>query len=165
MSFPADQNTLVETPDEYDDCFVHIDGATATLTLKRYLAHQPTRKVHIPSLFYIRSAKKAVSRIGIRRQGISLSGVLWACDEERGDVVTGPRSGYGQSFVIKAQGDRLRRGFSVEDPAKFLAVLKGMYPGFARTTYPKEANIRPMRGSMDMGTIGEDFGAQLRSRD
>ena len=129
----TDHEPLVPKLDTYDDSFVTINGATNTLTLKHFLLVKPTLEVHIPSLIYIRRAKDVVGRIGVKPQGLSLSGILWARDWSRGGAIIGRRSGYEKSFVIKVQGDKFRRGFSVEDPETFLAVLERVRPGVTRT--------------------------------
>jgi len=155
----TDHEPLVPKLDTYDDCFVTIDGATSTLTVKHFLLIKPTLKVHIPSLIYIRRAKDVVGRIGVKPQGLSLSGILWARTGVGGGAIIGRRSGYEKSFVIKVQGDKFRRGFSVEDPETFLAVLERVRPGVTRVA---------MAASSDQGRDGaaaqcESAGVKERS--
>jgi len=153
----TDQEPLVPRPDTYDDTFVTIDGATSTLTLKHYLLVKPTLKVHIPDLLYIRPASEVVKRIGLRPQGISLSGILWARDWHRGGAIVGPRSGYERSFVIKVKGHRLRNGFSVKDPEKFLQVLKHVCPGVTNAAMgAQEAEEIRTETGRELETAGED---------
>ena len=124
---------LVQSLDTYDDRFVTINGATSTLTLKHfYLIIEPTLEVHIPSLIYICPARDVVGRFGLKTQGLTLNGIWWARDWSRGGAVIGCGQGYERSFVIKVQGAKLRRGFSVEDPEAFLAVLERVRPGITR---------------------------------
>ena len=114
----------------YDDTFVNINGETSMLTLKNYRLNKPTLKVHIPSLIYIYAAPSLVTRFSVKPQGLSLSGILWAQDWSRGGAIIGPRSGYERSFLMLAHGHKLQRGFSIEDPEKFFAVLERVRPGW-----------------------------------
>ena len=111
----------------------------------RYILVKPTHLVHIPDLLDIRPASEVVIRLGLHPYDLSMNGIIWAGDWSRGDVITGPRSGYEK--VINAKDDKLRRGLSVEDPEQFLAMLKRLYPGITNAAMgeQEEAEVRSER--------------------
>ncbi|KAF8586662.1 hypothetical protein K439DRAFT_923248 [Ramaria rubella] len=148
----------------YDDRFVTVDPATSTLTLKNYLLTKPKLHVNIPSMLYIQPASEVVRRIELKPQGLSLiSGIMWARDWSRGSAIRGFKSGYEKSFVIKAKGDKLRIGFSVENPTRFLEMLEQVCPGVTRATMgeEEEADIR----SETEGELEENAAAEYEYGD
>ncbi|KAF8521269.1 hypothetical protein BU17DRAFT_65028 [Hysterangium stoloniferum] len=121
-----------------------VDPKTLTLTIKHYLNTKPTHKIHIPNILYARPAQEVVRRFGVRPQGLSLKGIIWARDWSRGGSVIGIGSGLGRSFIIKVKGDIFRIGFSVEDPRTFSKVLDGLDSGIIKSPMEEEeeAEIR-----------------------
>jgi hypothetical protein len=113
------------------------------LTIKQYYLVTPTHVVHIPSLLYIRPAREVVRRIGLEQYGLSITSILWAGDWRRGGSITGPLSGYEKSFVIKAKGDWLRRGFSVEDRGQFFwTYWRGFVPVSQKLLWASRRKLR-----------------------
>jgi hypothetical protein len=123
----------------YSDKHVIIDSATKTLTIKHFIILNPTQHISIPKLLYVRPVAEVTKTIEIKCWGIGVTGILWARDFGRAQVMKKLVDGdvhLGDYFVVKVEGDWLRSGFTVEDPKRFLEALESVESGVTARQVP-----------------------------
>lgn len=82
---------------------------------------------------------------------MGIGGILWARDFSRVKLHVGSGEGadvkWEHTFILKAEGDQRRTGFSVDDPKGFLEALERVCGGVTRREVPdKEEGLHAWKG-------------------
>ncbi|KZT50493.1 hypothetical protein CALCODRAFT_504657 [Calocera cornea HHB12733] len=112
----------------YSDKFVSVDPLARTLTVHHYRVTTPSLVIPLAQITYLLPAAEATRRLGMKAWGVGLTGVCWARDWARLDLVHRQRE-FDKCFVVKCEGNVLRTGFTVEDRQAFLGAMEQLEPG------------------------------------